>query len=160
MFGVPYVYTQSRILKVRNVRFYMNSFDFWLINHKERCFVQHVFLGDRKQKSWRHEKTHKSELDFLWSLSEFKILVQLFRNVTFFQSGLCVRLVWSTFGITFRSERMTSWLLMPCATLPSVWAEPSEARQTMDSWSLQTRWVIILASLSQACRRTEHCANV
>lgn len=51
------------------------------------------------------------------------------------------RPVWSTSAITSRSERTTFWPSTPCATLPSVWAEPSEARQTTDSWFLQTRCV-------------------
>lgn len=54
-----------------------------------------------------------------------------------------LRLVWSTSGITSRSGRTTSWRLTPCGTLPSVWAEPSEGKPTMDSWSLLTRWVLI-----------------
>lgn len=56
----------------------------------------------------------------------------------------CFRLVWSTFGISFRSERMTFWRLTPCVTRPSAWAESSEARPTTDSWFLLTRCVAFL----------------
>lgn len=118
MFGVPYVYTQSRILKVRTIA----------VSSTTTCTL-------KKIKNFNQQKSYLTD----WAV--FSIV-----DVEIFPSPARFRLAWSTCGITFRSERMTFWRLMPCATPPSVLAEPSEARQTTDSWFLLTRCV-----MTQSC---------
>lgn len=94
MFGVPYVYTQSRILKVR--------------------------VGP--------DTATTGSKGGMGGQDSFPPVLAPTR-----------RRDWSTCGTSSRSERTTSSPSTPCAMRPSVWAEPSGARQTTASWSLPTR---------------------